>query len=439
MNFDFSDDQKFLRDEARKFLTAECTTMHVREVLNDDAKSHHEGVWQKIVEMGWLGTAIPEEHGGLGLGMLELCVIAEELGRALAPVPFASTAYFFAEGLKLAGSDAQKATLLSGVASCDVIGCYAASEGPGEPDPTKLQTVFDGTSLTGTKVPVTDGDVATHAIVLAKEGNGASLVLVDLTGEGVTRTPVKTLEPTRSHAEIKFEGAKAERLGEAGGGAALVARLMDRVAVLVAFEQIGGATRCLEMATEYAKERYAFGRPIGGNQAIKHKLAEMYVKNEVGRSNAYYGAWALSTDAPELSEAAAAARLAASEAYWFASKENIQTHGGMGFTWEVDCHLFYRRAKLLAVQAGAPKVWKEKLVRALEVKNAGIRRKIWISTTHPKEAEFRAEAHDFLKKHLDPKGNKPPPPAGFRRGVLETSQSLAEDQSREPLCANHLA
>ncbi|MEL8054992.1 MAG: acyl-CoA dehydrogenase family protein [Pseudomonadota bacterium] len=370
MNFDFSEDQKFLRDEARKFLDAECTTQHVREVLNDDDKSHHEGVWQKVKEMGWLGTAIPEEHGGLGLGSLELCVLAEEIGRALAPVPFASTVYFFAEGLMLAGSDAQKSAILPKVASGEVIGCYAASEGPGHPDPAKLSTSFDGSSVTGKKLPVTDGDVATHAIVLAKDGSGASLVLVDLNGPGVERTPVKTLEPTRSHAEITFNGAPAERLGAAGEGGDLHDAIMTRAAVLLSFEQLGGASRCLEMATDYAKERYAFGRPIGGNQAIKHKLADMYVKNEVARSNSYYGAWALSTDAVELTEAAAAARLAASEAYWFASKENIQTHGGMGFTWEVDCHLFYRRAKLLAVQAGAPKVWKEKLVRALEMKNA---------------------------------------------------------------------
>ncbi len=370
MNFDFSEDQKFLRSEARKFLDAECTTRHVREVLDHDDVGHHADVWRKVVEMGWLGAAIPEEHGGLGLGMLELCVIAEEMGRALAPVPFASTAYFFAEALKLAGSDAQKAAVLPKVANAEAIGCYAASEGPGHPDPAKLATSFDGASLNGTKAPVTDGDVATHAVVLAKEGSGASLVLVDLNAPGVTRKPVKTLEPTRSHAEIVFDNAPGERLGAAGEGAALNDQLLNRVAVLLAFEQLGGATRCQEMATDYAKERHAFGRPIGGNQAIKHKLADMYVKNEVARSNCYYGAWALSTDAAELPEAAAAARLAASEAYWFASKENIQTHGGMGFTWEVDCHLFYRRAKLLAVQAGAPGVWKEKLVKALELKNA---------------------------------------------------------------------
>lgn len=370
MNFDFSEDQKFLGSEARKFLDAMCTSAHVREVLDDDATSYHQELWQKVIEMGWLGAAIPEAYGGLGLGALELCVLAEEMGRALAPVPFASSVYFFSEALLLAGSEEQKSAILSGVASGDVIGCYAVSEGPGNPNPAALKTVFDGKFLTGTKLPVTDGDVATHALVLVREGTQSSLVLVDLQAEGVTRKTVKTLEPTRSHGEISFDKVPAERVSGAGDGASLHDQILNRAAVLLAFEQLGGASRCLEMATGYAKERYAFGRPIGGNQAIKHKLADMYVKNEVARSNCYYGAWALSTDAAELPEAAAAARIAASEAYWFASKENIQTHGGMGFTWEVDCHLYYRRSKLLAVQAGAPNIWKEKLVRALETKNA---------------------------------------------------------------------
>jgi alkylation response protein AidB-like acyl-CoA dehydrogenase len=370
MNFDFSDDQKFLREEARKFLSAKCTTAQVRAVLDDEAMSHNADVWKQIVEMGWLGTAIAEEHGGLGLGMLELCVIAEELGRALAPVPFGSTVYFFAEALKLAGSDAQKASILPKVADGSVIGCFAASEGPGPVEAGSLTTAFENGALSGTKIPVTDGDIATHAVVLAKDGSGTSLILVALDQPGVTRTSIETIEPTRSHAEITFDGAAAERLGAQGDGETLYNAIMNRAAVLLAFEQTGGASVCLEMATDYAKERHAFGRPIGGNQAIKHKLADMYVKNEVARSNAYYGAWALSTDAAELPEAAAAARIAASEAYWFAAKENIQTHGGMGFTWEVDCHLYYRRSKLLAVQAGAPAVWKEKLVRALETRNA---------------------------------------------------------------------
>jgi alkylation response protein AidB-like acyl-CoA dehydrogenase len=188
--------------------------------------------------------------------------------------------------------------------------------------------------------------------------------------DGVAREELKTLDPTRGHARFTFRNARAERLGAAGQGWDLAEALLDRAAALIAFEQVGGAQACLEMATDYAKNRYAFARPIGSFQPIKHKLADMYVAIEVARANAYYAAWALSTDAAELKLAAAAARVAASEAYHLAAKENIQTHGGMGFTWEADCHLFYRRAKLLAVQAGAPALWKEKLVRQLELKNA---------------------------------------------------------------------
>ena len=370
MNFDFSDDQKFLKDQARKFLDDRCTTAHVRAVLDDEGKAFHEDVWNGVVEMGWLGAAIPEAYDGLGLGMLELCVLAEEMGRALAPVPFSSTVYGLAEAIKLAGSEDQKQAVLPKIVAGEVIGALALSEGPGAFDASKLQTRFEGGRLIGKKIPVLDGDVATHAVVAAREGNGMSLVLVDLSQEGVKRTPVKTIDPSRSHAVIEFADAAGERLGIPGEGQVPLDALLNRMAVLLAFEQIGGADRAVEMGTAYAKERYAFGRPIGGNQAIKHKLADAWVKNQVARSNAYYGAWALSTDAPELPEAAAASRLAGNEAFWFAAKENIQTHGGMGFTWEVDCHLFYRRAKLLAVQAGANPVWKEKLISTLERKNA---------------------------------------------------------------------
>ena len=206
--------------------------------------------------------------------------------------------------------------------------------------------------------------------MLAKEGGQPGLFLVDLAGAGVTRETLKTLDPTRGAARLTFAGAPAERLGEAGEGLALVEQVLDRAAVLLAFEQVGGADRCLEMAKDYALERYAFGRPIGSYQAIKHKLADIYVKNELARSNAYYGAWALNTGAAELPMAAAAARIAACEAFWFAAKENIQTHGGIGFTWEMDCHLFYRRARQLGLVAGGAKGWKERLVSQLERRNA---------------------------------------------------------------------
>jgi alkylation response protein AidB-like acyl-CoA dehydrogenase len=370
VNFDFSDDQKSLKDQARKFLADKASAKVTRRVLDDAGVSYDEGLWRAVAEMGWLGAAVPEQHGGLGLGRLELCVLAEELGRAVAPIPFSSTVYFFAEALMLAGSEAQKAALLPKVAAGEIIGCFACSEGPGAPSAANIQAKFDGAVLNGVKIPVTDGDCASHAVVLAKEGAGLSLVLVELNQPGVSRTTLKTLDPTRGHAKLEFKNAQAERLGAVSQGWELAEAVLDRAAVLLAFEQVGGSQACLEMATEYAKGRYAFSRPIGSFQAIKHKLADMYVAIEVARSNAYYGAWALSTDAGELPFAAATARAAASDAYYMCAKENIQVHGGMGFTWEVDCHLFFRRAKLLALQAGSPALWKEKLVKRLEQRNA---------------------------------------------------------------------
>ncbi|MGZ3402846.1 MAG: acyl-CoA dehydrogenase family protein [Phenylobacterium sp.] len=370
MNFDFSDDQKFLKGEARKFLDANCPTARVRGVLDDEGKAYDQALWKAVAEQGWPGAAIPEAYGGLGLGHLELCVIAEELGRAVAPIPFASTVYFVAEAVMLAGDDEQKASLLPKVAAGEVIGCMATSEGPGATTAASLKTTVSDGRLSGVKLPVTDGDIANVALVLAKENGKPGLFAVDLDGEGVTREVLQTLDPTRDAAKLTFRNAPARRIGEAGAGMEIVEQVFDRAAILIAFEQCGGADRCLEMAKAYALERYAFGRVIASYQAIKHKLADMYVKNELARSNAYYGAWALNTDAPEMPLAASAARIAASEAFWFAAKENIQTHGGIGFTWEMDCHLYYRRSRQLGLVAGAPRVWKERLVSHLERRNA---------------------------------------------------------------------
>ena len=370
MNFDFSDDQKSLKSEARKFLDANCSPARVRGVLDEDGKAYDAALWKGVAEQGWLGAAIPEEHGGLGLGHLELCVIAEELGRAVAPIPFASTVYFLAEAVMLAGDAAQKAEILPKIAAGALIGALATSEGPGALGPASVKASVTGGKLTGVKIPVTDGDIADLCLVIAKENGQPALFLVDLNGAGVTREAVKTLDPTRDAARLVFDGAPAQRLGQAGEGFALLEQVLDRAAILLAFEQCGGADKCLEMAKAYALERYAFGRVIASYQAIKHKLADIYVKNELARSNAYYGAWALNTNAPELPVAASAARIAASEAFWFASKENIQTHGGIGFTWEMDCHLYYRRSRQLSLVAGAPRVWKERLVSQLERRNA---------------------------------------------------------------------
>ncbi|MEO8813246.1 MAG: acyl-CoA dehydrogenase family protein, partial [Caulobacteraceae bacterium] len=259
---------------------------------------------------------------------------------------------------------------LPSIAAGEVIGCFATAERPGVVTEGQVQAKVEGGKLTGVKLPVTDGGAADVAVVLAKDGGRTGLYLVELSGEGVKREMLDTLDPTRGAARLTFARAAAEALGEAGEGMALTEAVMNRAAVLLAFEQVGGADRALEMAKGYALERYAFGRPIGSYQAIKHKLADIYIKNELARSNAYFGAWALGSDgAAELPVAAAAARVSAGDAFWFAAKENLQTHGGMGFTWDVDCHLFYRRAQQLGLVAGGAKAWKERLVSQLERRN----------------------------------------------------------------------
>ena len=215
MNFDFSDDQKFLKSEARKFLDANCTTAKVRKVLDDEKVAYDAALWAAVAGQGWLGAAIPEEHGGLGLGHLELCVIAEELGRVVAPIPFASTVYFLAEAIMLAGSDTQKAALLPKIAAGEVIGCVATSEGPGVLTAAALQTSVTGGKLTGTKLPVTDGDIASHALVIARENGQPGLFLVDLS-TGVTREPLQTLDPTRDAAKLAFAGGRRRASGRTG-------------------------------------------------------------------------------------------------------------------------------------------------------------------------------------------------------------------------------
>jgi len=370
MDFDFSADQKLLKDQARRFLGRHCPASAVRAVLDDPQRQYDRDLWREIAAQGWLATTLPLEYGGLGLGHVDLCAIAEELGRALAPVPFASTAYFLAETLVAEGTDAQKRTWLPRIAAGEAIGCFAVTERPGALVAASVQARVEGGRLTGVKAPVTDGLVADVAVVLAREGPGHSLFLVDLSGEDVARAPLQTLDPSRGAARLAFSGAPAERLGEVGEGMALAEAALARAAVLLAFEQVGGADRALEMARDYAMTRYAFGRLIGSYQAIKHKLADVYIGNELARSNAYYGAWALEAGSADLPLAAAAARVAASEAYWVAAKESLQVHGGVGFTWAADCHLHYRRAQQLALVAGGTKAWKERLARQLQWRNA---------------------------------------------------------------------
>ncbi len=371
MNFEFSEEQDLLREQAQGFLRDHCPPAVVRRILEGE-EPYAADLWQKVVEMGWTATVIPENYGGLGLTYLELSVIAEELGRALAPLPFSSSVYLATEALLLGGSEEQKQQYLPRLAEGSLIGCLAVAESAGQTTAAALKTRVDSNKMTGEKLPVADGDVADFAIVIASEktGDGATAYLVDLNDAGVTREQIKTIDPSRSHARISFSGATAEPLGKPGEGWQLLQTLYNRAAILFAWEQVGGADTALNMAKEYAMGRFAFGRPIATYQAIKHKLANMYVKNTLARSNCYFGAWAISTDAPELPIAAATARVSAIQAYYFAAKENVQTHGGMGFTWEFDCQFPYRRSKLLSTNIGSEATWQDKLISAIEADRA---------------------------------------------------------------------
>ncbi|MCP4005424.1 MAG: acyl-CoA/acyl-ACP dehydrogenase [bacterium] len=369
MNFDFSDDQKLLQKTARDFLEERSPLAVNRNVLESDL--HYDAdLWSAAAEMGWQGATIPEEYGGAGFGYLELVLIAEEVGRSLAPIPFDSSVYLATEAILLAGNPEQKKNRLSALAAGEAIGTLALAEGRGEVHPNNIETRFEGGKLTGTKLAVANGNTASFAIVAAKAGDGVALALVDLSADGVTRSPVDSIDPTRSIANIEFKNTPAEPLGDAGQGWEVLQRVLDRGAIMLAFEQLGGASHVLELTKDFTMGRYAFGRPIASFQAIKHRLADLYAAVELAKSNCFYGAWALSTDSDELGIAACNARVSASTAFDLGAVEMIQMYGGVGYTWEYDCHLFYRRAKHDSVVLGSPAEWREKLVQRLVAKNA---------------------------------------------------------------------
>jgi len=369
MNFDFSDDQKMLKEQVKRFLEDKSSLDKVRKILEGDA-DYDEALWKGLCELGVAGAAIPEEYGGLGLSALELCVVAEELGRAVAPVPFSSSIYLAAEAIRMFGSEEQKHAWLPKLASGELIGTLAAAEGIQAPTPRNLKVTYKNGKLSGEKLPVADGNIAGLAIVLCDVDGSAGLALVDLSAENVTRESVATIDPTRGHARINFNDTPAELLGDPSEGWSNYCRVESGAAVLFGFEQVGGAEAAMNMAKDYALDRYAFGRQIGSYQAIKHKIADMYVKLELARSNCYYGAMVLSEDAHDLELAAATSRVAATEAYRFAAQESIQVHGGIGFTWEANPQFHYRRSKLLALALGSAARWKERLVAELERINA---------------------------------------------------------------------
>ncbi|MFN8625608.1 MAG: acyl-CoA dehydrogenase family protein [Candidatus Binatia bacterium] len=364
MNFEFSPEQESLRQTARGFLE-EHSSLRVCRAVIESGQPCAGDLWQRVAGLGWLGATIPVEYGGAGMSYLELAVLAEEMGRVLAPIPFSTSVYLVTEALLLAGSPEQQRKYLPRLAAGEAVGVLALAEGVGRSGTTNVSTRFVGGVLRGTKLPVLDGAAANFAVVSARGRKGVSLVIADLDAAGVEVEGLRSFDPSRSLAKLSFAAAPGEFLGGQGRGAAVLEQVLDRAAVLLAFEQLGGASRAFEITRAFTLERYAFGRPIASFQALKHRLVDAWALIELARSSCYYGAWALSTNNAELSAAASVARLAASEAFVRMAEEMMQMHGGVGYTWEYDCHLFYRRAKLLAAALGAPSSWKHKLIDRL--------------------------------------------------------------------------
>ena len=372
MNFSFTDEQEELRRYTRQWLDENCPLGTVRRLM-DTESGFDPDHWEDLAQMGWLGMAIAEEWGGAGFSFLELFVLLEEQGRTLFCAPFLSTVVMAASVVEEGGNQRQKGEILSAIAGGELRAAVAFTEPNGRWDAEGVTATArprpgGGWVLEGTKSFVLDGHTADLLVVAARTEAGVSLFLVPGETDGVERRRLETMDQTRKQAEIQLTdvelGADA-LLGPEGNGWLILERMMEKTAVALSAEQVGGAQACLEMAVSYAKVRKQFGRPIGSFQAIKHKCADMLAQVESARSAAYYAGWAVSEDNEERRLMASLAKSYCSEAYFSAAGENIQIHGGIGFTWEHDAHLYFKRAKSSELLFGDPSAHREKIAAQL--------------------------------------------------------------------------
>jgi alkylation response protein AidB-like acyl-CoA dehydrogenase len=359
MDFGLNEDQETLAKYARDFLTNECPTSFVRRMMDSDT-AHDQAFYSHMAELGWMGIAIPEECGGGGMTYVDLGVLLEEMGRAIVPGPFFASVCLAAPLVLEAGSDDQKRTIAGGIATGERIATVAYTEPSGRLDEEGIQmSATDDGKLNGAKQFVLDAHVADTLLVAARSAAGVSLFVVDAADSGVTITQQETMDATRRWCEVTFENVAGEPLGEPGGGWAPLERSLQRSLGMLSAECVGGAQRVLDMSVDYARERIQFGRPIGSFQAVKHKCAEMLVDVELARSAMYYAAWAASEEPAELALAASIAKAHCGEAYTRVASGGIHVHGGIGFTWEHDLHLYFKRAKVNEVFLGDPTYHRE--------------------------------------------------------------------------------
>jgi alkylation response protein AidB-like acyl-CoA dehydrogenase len=372
IQFAFTNEQEQFRSAIRRFLHDKSPTTEVRRLMAT-ADGYDPQVWRQLSdELGLPGIHIPEQYGGAGFGMVELCIVTEELGRALLCAPYFSTVVLAANAILNAGTEAQKSSLLPDVASGARLAALATTELDGHWDPREIKLTATpaagGYLLEGTKSYVVDGHVADLLVVAARipgtvGHDGLGLFTLRADSAGVERRLLESMDATRKLARIDFRGAHADLLGNLDDGASALIRTLDQAAIALASEMVGGAQALFDSAVNYVKLRVQFGRTIGSFQAIKHKCADLLLDLELAKSAAYYAAQAAAADDPEWPALACLAKAAASETYLRMAAECIQLHGGIGFTWDNDTHLWFKRAKSSEVFLGQPDYHRELLMQ----------------------------------------------------------------------------
>ena len=376
MNFAFSEEQDQLRDHVRKFLEAKSPESEVRRLM-ETTEGYDEAVWsQMATELGLQSLHIPESYGGQGFTWVELGIVLEEMGRSLICTPYFSTVVLATNAILNAGTEEQKAEFLPGIASGETIATLAFTEPNGKWDASGITMEAGGSgnsvTLSGEKMFVVDGHIAGLIVVVARQAgttgeDGIGFYTVAGDAEGLTRTPLATMDQTRKQARLEFNNVAATPLGNPGSGWAALSKTLDQAAVGICNEMVGGAQYVLEESVQYAKDRVQFGRPIGSFQAIKHKCADMLLEVESAKSAAYYASWCAAEDNDELPVVASLAKAYCSDAYFHSAAENIQIHGGIGFTWEHDAHLYFKRAKSSEILLGDATYHRELLAQRIGI------------------------------------------------------------------------
>jgi alkylation response protein AidB-like acyl-CoA dehydrogenase len=375
MDFGFSQEQEMLRATARKFFENECPSTFVRDRMAEPAGVTDE-FWAKLAEQGWVGLVYPEAYGGTGLGFVDLTVLMEEMGRAVVPGPFFSTLLGGLAILETATTEQKKAWLgkiSAGEAKATLAWTEPSARWDAAGVTTAARAAGSGWTLTGTKLFVPDAHIADVLVVVARtsEGkrpeDGVSLFLVERGARGLQTKLLPTMDQTRKLAEVKLEDTPAVLLGAKDAGWAPLERVVQRATVALCAEMCGGAQKVLDMTTEYAKIRIAFGKPIGSYQGVKHRAADMLVDVENAKSLTYYAAWAVDENVPEAALAASMAKAYSSDAYRKVAGAGIQLHGGIGFTWEHDLHLYFKRAKSSEFTFGDATYHREKVAQLINL------------------------------------------------------------------------